>query len=208
VNFHKLGQFIEKLEDRYNPMLEFVFKAHCIQKTRMSLTFPQGGSGFVLSRFACKTVLGHRIPFFKTMLLWEDWSIGEYLRNHGFPPLALAGNNFIGHPPLAWQVRRLENNSIPSCASLQWALKKRRNHFCASYFTPLNEVVFVHAYPYQGWTRLLKLARNFFNAPPSVLWWNGIEGRAEFCREENETLRELLSFYNTPRVKWGPHGCY
>jgi hypothetical protein len=205
VNFCMLGQFIERLEDRYNPLMEFVFKGHCIDLgDEHQMAIPQGGAGFVLSHFACKTVLKHQIPMLKRMLHFEDHSIGRYFTLLDFPAVAMAGNSFVGHPPLQDQLDRLkEGSGMPSCTSVrfEWTLIWRADR-CGRFLTPINEIVFVHTTPYLGWDELIKFAMTLFSGPSYIVWWNGFWGYPRFCIERNETVRNLLSFWNSPRKKW------
>jgi hypothetical protein len=201
VNFGKLGEFIERLETRYNPLTEFVFKAHCID---VGVTgFPQGGAGFILSHFACKTALKHRIRVFENLRVWEDQAIGLYLTSQGFPPIGLSSNNFIGHGIALGQLARLDIGAkMPECGSRSQELVKLRAYKCGGFLTPLNDVLFVHMIPYPGWEYLLRLASRIFSAPPWVMWFNGYWGDVKLCQEKNETKRRKLSFWNSRRVKW------
>jgi hypothetical protein len=205
VNFARLGPFIEKLEARYNPLMEFVFKAHCVDMGagKNHSGIPQGGSGFVLSRFACRIALKHQISMFQKMLVWEDLSIGRYFVSQGFPPVAMAGNNFLGHGAAPDQLHRLAmGKEMPLCVSRMMEFRRWRGDRCGRFLTPVNEIVFVHTMPYPGWERLLNLAWALWNAPPWVLWWNGFWGLPRFCQEKNETIRNRWNFWNSPRVKW------
>jgi hypothetical protein len=211
VNFAELGEFIEKLEVRYNPLSEFVLKAHCIDMgLRENRTgIPQGGAGFILSRFACEISLQHRIPVFQNLLVSEDQSIGLYLTSQGFPPIAMAGNNFIGHGLKPDQrIRLAMGNKMPECGSLRAEFLKWRADKCGWFLTPLNEVIFVHEIPYRGWGRLLRLAYGIFHAPFWVLWFNGYFGWPRLCQERNETLFGRLNFWNSPQVKWKSDSWY
>jgi hypothetical protein len=207
VNFGKLGEFIGKLEARYNPLTEFVFKAHCIDVGTTGI--PQGGSGFILSRFACQAALKHRIRVFKDFRVWEDQAIGLYLASQGFPPIALAGHNFIGHGIRRGQLARLAmGDKMPNCSSLSAEFQRWRGKKCGRFLTPLNEVIFVHVTPYPGWRRVLNLASRVFNSPPWVLWYNGFMGIPRLCQERNETRRSLSGFWNSPRMPWKSDAWY
>jgi hypothetical protein len=72
VNFAKLGQLMDRLEARYDPLAEFVFRAHCIDYGGMITTYPQVGSGSGLSRFAREISIQHQIPMLKCIRNVED----------------------------------------------------------------------------------------------------------------------------------------
>jgi hypothetical protein len=141
--------------------------------------------------------------------LLEDLAIGMYLTQQGFPGVAMAGNNFIGHDPRSSQFNRLAMGmNMPECSSLASEWRVYRAGRCGRFFTPLNEVVFLHMHPFHGFPALLKLADAYFNAPPWVMWYNGWWGCPRFCREENVTARNESSFWNSPRVEWKENSWY
>jgi hypothetical protein len=219
VNFAKLGQFINRLEVRYNPLTEFVLKAHCIDYGFGRLKpYPQGGAGAVLSRHACAISIEHQVSMLRELRLLEDVEIGRYLYSRRFPGIAMAGDNFMGHTPELNEMAMLSKpETMPLCSSVKvqsntFDLFKRdrrdRSNKCGQFFTPLNEVVFVHAHPWHQLEGLLKYATAYFDAPPWVVWWNPIGGGPKFCKEENATLLDELSFWRSPKVKWGDTSWY
>jgi hypothetical protein len=89
VNFAKLGKFILSMNERHNPLTEFVLKAHCARWN--SVLYPQGGSGTLMSRFACEISTKHEIDLLlNSSRLWDDTSIGLYMMKHGFPAHSMA----------------------------------------------------------------------------------------------------------------------
>jgi hypothetical protein len=191
VNFAKLGQFIGKLEVEYDPLREFVFKGHCVDPGDFwnHSIFPQGGAGFVLSRFACETALAHRTAIFRQMTLQEDLIIGRYLIENHFSPEAMSCSSFIGHSPKSDQLHLLEMGEkryFPTCGLLIFKEEIVLGDGCGSFLTPLNDVVFVHAIPHPGWKSLLRLAYRYFEAPSWVMWWNGMWGIPKFCKGRKE----------------------
>jgi hypothetical protein len=209
INFAKLGQLINRLELRHDPLKEFVLKAQCVDfhERRWWGPYPQGGSGFVLSRFACEISKSHQIPMLRALTSWEDTSIGFYMAQMNVPFMIMAGNNFIGHTPDGYQWGVLSKlGTMPLCSSIPLA-KLGTNH-CGRFLTPLNEVVFVHLWPSPNVDRVIEVAEKYFQAPSWVMWDNSVGGDPKFCREENATVRDQMSFWNSPRVKWGNHSWY
>jgi hypothetical protein len=216
VNFAKLRDYFEHLEARYDPVREFVFKAHCIDWANHILPYPQGGAGAVLSRFACSVSIQHQIPILKGLKpsFLEDVEIGRYLLSHNFPMVALAGDNFVGHVVLENMWNALLNpDTLQQCSTVKvesgsWARGDQPNgrsmSKCGHFFTVLNEVVFLHVCIWRSPQELLDYSAKFFDAPPWVLWWNPQTGFPRFCREENASRRSELSFWKSKKVTSGP----
>jgi hypothetical protein len=207
INFANLALLVTRLEGRYDPLTEFVFKGHCVSRDfgYGMIDYPQGGGGFVLSRFACKETVKHQVSLLKQAVYYEDVSIGKYLKEKGFPGIAMASGHLLGHKayPIQWK-RLMRLDAIPLCNLVLVKRRKECHARCGGYFEHVNQLVFVHTCPFLGFTRLLKFAHILFQAPSSIMWYNGCYGRPSFCQERNETTQAGLSFWSSPRIEWRP----
>jgi hypothetical protein len=206
INFAKLEKFVICLERRHNPLTEFIFKAHCVQDKRYN--FPQGGSGFLFSRFACEVASRHETTLIRESVWAEDLSMGAYLAKHGFPVQAMAGGFFLGHRINSVHMSRLRMGAqgisqMPSCSS---ELDHAKG--CGEYIAPLNDLIFFHIHAYFSLNEVFSTAEQLFSAPDRVFWWDGTDGYAGFCRQDNLSLIGRASLWDSPRIRWGRQSSY
>jgi hypothetical protein len=209
VNFRKLGKFISLMEERHNPLTEFVFKAHCISRWGAYI-YPQGGSGNLMSRFACNVAVTHTFDFLNYSDLLDDLAVGHYMTvEHRFPGVAIAGGPFSGHTPAEMRFLLASNSSkfskVPSCR-----FRSRREWGCGDYVFRANDLVFLHLWPFAGMQDLFTFGRMLFNAPDDIFMWNKATGIMTLCRETDRFVLSLggPSLFNTTRVKWANSSWY
>jgi hypothetical protein len=201
VNFAKLGSLISQLEARYHPLTDFVFKGHCIDSWNMN--YAQGGSGYLLSRYACEQALKHSKPIIKESIMQEDISIGQYIIYRGFPPTEMCCGGFIGHPPDDVESEKLRvPGKMETC---RFGVVHAEG--CGEYFERLNEVVFVHPPVFRDgflMSSLLDVEDKIFHAADDVFWWNGHEGRPGLCRWDNLSMGNRR-YWDSPRIRPGAY---
>jgi hypothetical protein len=208
VNFRKLGKFISLMEKRHNPLTEFVFKGHCISRNG-EYTYLQGGSGNLMSRFACEVAVARTKDFLSSSELLDDLAVGYYMTGlHGFPGRAMGGGPFSGQSFMRTQqlLKHQRNNfsSVPLCKN-----RSREDWGCGRYIFPANDLISLHLYPFAGLDVLFFFGSVYFNAPDDIFLWVG-PFFTEFCRETDRQLLDhgASSLFITPRVKWGNHSWY
>jgi hypothetical protein len=173
MNFAKLGAFIAEKESQNDPLKEFVFKGHCVSWRGMR--YAQGGSGFLLSRFACEVAAKHIISIAKETVVLEDVTLGVYMERSGFFPSQMSDGHFMGHTPKNLKFF-LNGKSLESCEGT-----KRHAYLCGEIVSPLNAVVFFHA----GFFKIrqgIDIAKKIFDAKPDVFWWSGPYDEVVLCR--------------------------
>jgi hypothetical protein len=188
VNFASLGKMISSLDSQHNPLVDVVFKAHCLDvylKGRQYgyFSFPQGGSGFVVSRHACKLALDDQISILKHIISWDDYSTGYYLHKKGFPSMEMGNSYFIGRIPQQSHIDRFLRGNLTACTNVR---DHARN--CGKAIAPLRELVFFHLNPFRGMDYLMSLGEKLFNADSRVFWWNGAHGSPGFCIQKDLSL--------------------
>jgi hypothetical protein len=174
VNFAKLGDFIAEKNSKYDPLKEFVFKAHCISWTKW--IYAQGGSGFLLSRYGCEIATKHIIPIMSQKIEVEDIVLGTYMRSMGFVPAEMSDGHFLGHTPFNLQkFLRTVSYGRDSCAGY-----KTHAMECGKGISTLNSVVFFHGHTLRM-DEAMRVAEWIFNAKPNIFWWTGVYDRTSLC---------------------------
>jgi hypothetical protein len=168
------------------------------------MNYAQGGSGWLMSRFACEVALKHAVSMLQTAEWYDDLSLGYYMGGAGFPAIAMAGGHFIGH-----STGTLSRQGLPGVTNVCSSFVEHAPR-CGRYFTPVNEVVFLHAYPFRSMNWLMRLGEMVFNAPSDLYWWNTKGGVSDFCRTGDGNYSWLLAsgLWASPRVKWGETSWY
>jgi hypothetical protein len=207
VNFRKLGKFISLMENRHNPLTEFIFKGHCLAWGEY--VYSQGGSGNLMSRFACKVAIAEAVALLNYSDLTDDLSVGHYMTVfRRFPGQAIGGGPFSGHKVMRkrYLLRHKRNNfsSVPLC----------KNHLrfdwgCGVYVFPSNDLISLHLFPFAGMENLFTYGRVYFNAPDDIFLWSS-PFYMKLCRETDRRLLEhgAPSLFLNARVKWGNNSFY
>jgi hypothetical protein len=185
VNFASLGKMISSLNSQHNPLREAVFKAHCLDVYLNApkygyFSFPQGGSGFVVSRYACKLALDDHISILRHVISWDDYSIGYYLHKRGFPSFEMGNGYFIGRIPEHSSIDKLLTGNMTTCQNVRAYARH-----CGKHISPLRDLVIFHLNPFRGMKYLMSLGERLFHADSRVFWWNGPHGSPRFCIHED-----------------------
>ena len=77
INFRALGPFMTDLEQRHNPLTEFVFLANCVRLGERM--FPQGGSGYFISRRAVEVLAPLSERILRSTVDCEDYDLGWFM---------------------------------------------------------------------------------------------------------------------------------
>jgi hypothetical protein len=174
INVPRLVPLIAALEERYNPLREFVAKGNCMTGTSygQEIPFLQGGAGYLLSRFACHQLLPWAKYVQLTGVKEEDAHFGDFLRtemNVSGPDMTSSA--FLGytiHPPGQRALIKKNFTVLGVCGDPNdgyqgWA-------GCGKFRAPLSNIVFFHQH-LQFSKYSVKLAKAVFGAPDWVWWW-------------------------------------
>jgi hypothetical protein len=185
INFPRLPAFVADLNRRYRPFEEDVFQGHCMKYLPADLPFMQGGSGYVLSRFACKYLVRaidyiafHAVPP-------EDQYIGHFLVEvFKVKPWKMTNPKFMGFEfedkERQWIMHR-KFSSLPGCPPVRNAIHP--GSLCLKFVAPIRDVVFFHQSVGGFGDSDIAMARAMFTAPDDICWW--IYGyMSKLCRLE------------------------
>jgi hypothetical protein len=174
INVPRLASLISVMEERSNPLREFVAKGNCMTGTSygQEIPFLQGGAGYLLSRFACQQLLPWAKYVQLTGMKEEDAHFGDFLRTemHVSGP-NMTSSAFVGYTIKPSDQRALIKKNFtamsvcgdPNEGSPGW-------EGCGKFRAPLRNVVFFHQH-LQFSKYSIKLAKAVFRAPDWVWWW-------------------------------------
>jgi hypothetical protein len=172
VNRYRLPEFLRELNEKYNPTTDFYIGGCCLDYVKEPLL--QGGSGFVVSRYAAQLFLAQDLEWLRTMAYYDDWHFSRAIPMIGLSLHEASSGRFIGHPQRKWERLRYFLGSLRSCPELK-ALP-----FCASLLTRVSDTIFFHDdqkhYSEFRWFRYVH------TIPDDVYWYqNGVS--AALCRK-------------------------
>jgi hypothetical protein len=169
INFRALGPFMTDLEQRYDPQTDFVFLANCVRLGER--LFPQGGSGYFMSRRAVEVMapLGEQI--LRSIIDCEDYDLGRFMLNRmNFSLADMTSGALIGH---SFNIKR----DMPRIRSGKWdefppcpPMAKRSAKFCRPFFARMRDIVFYHEWR-PDFPACYEKAEKVFNAPPNIYWY-------------------------------------
>jgi hypothetical protein len=167
INFARLGPFLAELEKRYNPFTEFVFLANCISD--QPYTFPQGGSGYLISRSAAELLEPLSRLFLRTLTAAEDMAFQGFLESLNVSMLSTVSPFFsglsFGEQNLGW-IRRGEWEQFPNCPPQE----TRTPNAWGLFLSPIRDIVFYHEW--QGeFDKTQDNAKAVFAADPRIMWY-------------------------------------
>jgi len=164
VNFEALPEFLRQLDRKYDPLKAFVALGNCIQ------AFVQGGSGWVLSRFAATRFVLQQDHLLRMTRNADDLAFTNWLRMFNVSLLptnsgAILGRHFIGSDLTA--LLRRDISGIMTCRPVP-----RENGRCQTTLVPVRRIVFYHEMsPGRDLEDGLLTAQAMWSANPSLFWW-------------------------------------
>jgi hypothetical protein len=131
------------LELKRNPMHNRVFLANCVSD-QWAPRFPQGGSGWLLSRAAAGHLWKIRDQWRQSLNSPDDTSFGRPLEKMSIRVVDTHGRAFPGQmPPKEFWVDRFEKRSdIAECRKMDDGTRG----LCQQHSARLNRVVFLHSF--------------------------------------------------------------
>jgi hypothetical protein len=163
INFPLLPGYIRRLEHDHNPNTEFVFRASCVSFN--DTVFPQGGSGFLLSRHAVAKI-EPAFPEFVTGLDGpEDLRFGAFLDNLGVSQSCYDNGAFAGQFVAGDFIEAIKARDFT-----QFPVCRIQNRSCFPVATPLRQLVVFHERS-RAWWNALTYAKVLFAADPKFGWW-------------------------------------
>jgi hypothetical protein len=184
INFDAIGPFLTRLESAYDPFREFVFLGNCIHNEFW--TFPQGGSGYLISRAGVKQLEPMRRQFMYTLKKPEDIAFEAFFESLGVNMTMITSPNFCGHS--------FGEDSLDKIRRRAWAefgecpmIEGLSGQFCKPFLAPVRNIVFYHE-----WNRslgeALENAKAVARADESVLWY--MDGKwPHVCRRARSQSR-------------------
>jgi hypothetical protein len=165
VNLPLLPDYLQELESKHNPLVDFVALGNCIVTPVRQWPYPQGGAGYLFSRVACR-----RLAEMARQIMADGWGdedavVGEVLHDLGVTNIT--SDRFLGYT-IDEQPRdcivRGAYKLLPKCSVIE------HKGGCAPFLSPLRNIVFFHQHlPFDYY--YAKLVKMTFAAPPDIMWW-------------------------------------
>jgi hypothetical protein len=163
INFVMLPSFMRRLESSNRPRHSFTVLGNCIPLG----CFLQGGSGYLMSRFAVVRFVAHADELLRATTLPEDLAFGRMLvflnasMAAATTPAALGRR--LGDTHLAALLAGRKSDLMP-CNLQRWGC-------CRAVAGRLRDVVFYHDMaPGEKLRQGIRIAEAIFNADPSLFW--------------------------------------
>jgi hypothetical protein len=173
INFPRLPGLIADLNRRYRPLDEAVFQGHCIIYLPVNPPFMQGGSGYLLSRFACQYLVPAVNYIAANAIPPEDQYIGRFLVDiFKVMPWRMTNHRFMGfefeEEERGWIMDR-NFSYLPVCPTLPPRVQP--GSMCLRFVAPIRDIVFFHQSVGGFGEYEIRMARAVFAAPEDVHWW-------------------------------------
>jgi len=188
INIAALSTFFIELNSRYNPATEFVAQGNCIVGTwdRPVQGYMQGGSGYLLSRYACEILSRLAEKFMLFGSGDEDRDFGDFLRERlNVTGSEMTSDRFLGYTldsELRASLISKRYEEIPVCRSVL----SEGNPGCRRFVARIRDVVFLHQH-LEFSEYVIGLGKAMFDAPPWIAWWM-VNYFPQICRTENHSL--------------------
>jgi hypothetical protein len=165
INFNALLAYFQQLEKKFNPEIEFVFRANCVGSDE----YPQGGSGYLLSRAAARILEPHCQTFLSGIRHAEDVDLQTFLPKFGITMFNITDEAFNGHGFSNDDIKRLKNRQyhlLPQCSRVD----DITTDGCRPFLSPVRQIVFYHEYgrPFEQSRTDIQFVTS---AHPAVHWW-------------------------------------
>jgi hypothetical protein len=174
-----LPSYVQRLEKRFDPELDFVFRANCISQG--DANYPQGGSGYVLSRAAVRTMAPYGRYFMCTSSKPEDISFEALLIKLGVHIFDTTDDVLVGHFFGQGPINNLISHNysaFPDCPTPE----DRPPNTCRSFLAPLRKITFCHKWGADN-ADPFNNSRAVFAADPTIRWWMyPYETTPQLCR--------------------------
>jgi hypothetical protein len=165
INFNALEGFLARLESAYNPLKEFVFLGNCIHNEQW--TWPQGGSGYLLSRAAVQAFAPRGRDFMRVLKKPEDMAFDAFFESIGRNISSITSPAFCGH---SFGVETLDRIHRKAWALLEPCPDTIPSQFCTPFLAPLRDIVFYHEWNKSHASSIANLEA-IASADSSVLWY-------------------------------------
>jgi hypothetical protein len=166
INFDYLPVYLSKLEHSFDTEKDFVFRGNCVTA---GIRWPQGGSGYLLSRAAARQIQPYGPCFMRAMTIPEDMTFGRFLPFLGKELFDTTDEAFVGHYFGGETIQLVQNRRyglLPLCPDPQ----KFQRVGCRPYVSPVRHIVFYHEWR-GGGILAFNHARSLFSSDPVVGWW-------------------------------------
>jgi hypothetical protein len=166
INFMALPGYVERLEERFDPRRDFVFRGNCVTE---AFEFPQGGSGYVISRAAARVMAPHGRRFLRDMHRADDLNFRFFLAQFGVNMTDITDEAFCGHyfgDENIQRMRKREYSSFDLCPTV--ATIKRNE--CRPFVSPVRDIVFYHEWNGRE-NETIENSKHLFSSDPVLQWW-------------------------------------
>jgi hypothetical protein len=183
LNFRVIGDYFLQLERSYDPLKDIVVLGNCVRHDEW--LYPQGGSGYLLSRAAVRLIEPLRDLYVEKWPGPEDMNMGPFWASLNISMTSVASSAFMGHTfsnEVLLKIREKKWSEFPTCPRLDLLPPEP----CGRFLEPLNNLVFFHQYDGQ-WPWPMENARAMFGAPPDLYWYPGPGA----CRTSDRALLEM-----------------
>jgi hypothetical protein len=183
VNFDLLEEFFQDLEVQRDPLKEVVVLGDCVRHE--DWLYPQGGSGYLLSRAAVQLIEPLRDEWVNRWGGPEDMSFGSFLESLKIPMKGVSSAAFMGHAfsrEVLFKLRERNWEGFPTCPKLDLLPTEP----CGQVLARVRDVVFFHEYE-GNWPGTIENARGIFEAPPGLYYYRGPNA----CRTRNKTMLRM-----------------
>jgi hypothetical protein len=173
-NINLIFPLMIELEKQYDPLTDFVVRGNCIVH---GLSYPQGGVGTIISRFAFKTMsdkMEAMLPILPlgTLSGYDDMLFGAMIKKLNISVAETQSTAFLGYRfdgPGEPAMRTGNFSGLPPCPV------RLDQEGCRRYFAPVRDIVFHHdgtdGPRSLDFEEELEMMRNLWNAPPDVQWY-------------------------------------
>jgi hypothetical protein len=166
VNVNALPAYIQRLERQFNPNQDFVFRANCVTN---DYQFPQGGSGYVLSRKAVRMIEPHCEYFLAELREAEDMRFPGFLTIFGLSMFNVTDETFCGHSFSDTDIQRLRNqqyDSFDRCPDLE----QMPRDDCRPFIAPVRQIIFFHEF-LRTFEESLTDVKLLMSSKPTLHWY-------------------------------------
>jgi hypothetical protein len=176
LNLRELPGYLEELEERYDPMKEWVFLGNGI--SRGNYCYPQGGSGYLMSQWTIREIARQGHALMKILNQPDDMAWGIWQQSIGIYGNQTTSERMCGHD--FWDLSMGRLSKCPAVAELP------PNH-CRRFIAQVRRLVVYHAWKLspEPFEQTEQAAAHLFDADPDIYWhmdtWAG--EMPQMCRK-------------------------